>query len=214
MSDADGTWVTVVPKDETAKRELLGLRPPAWEYLLFGAELLRRLGEIEPKWRDYSLGYSMTVGPRIAQENLSPEFSERLSRLTFIASNIERVISLQAQSAAFGEPGASGDAALIEHMAGRLVQLYEQLIDWATEIRSLRLPSKASGLAELAVAMTAQPIQAVRDFVHRFVEDLERGLHQLASGESTSLTIEMRLTLEVDDDITDRWTRELKSAVR
>ncbi|MGH8542995.1 MAG: hypothetical protein ACREX3_05030 [Gammaproteobacteria bacterium] len=214
MNENSEEWITKVPRDRSGHLELLFTKPPYWEYLLFGTTLLVGLERAEPKWRDFQLGYSMMIGERIDQDGLLSEIDERFSRAMAIASNGERVVSQHAQLAAFGEPGHPGDVALIEHMGNRLITMYEQLLDWASEFRSLRLPERASRLPDMGAAFVAQPINAIRQFVIDFVSSLEKSLTKLAAGSDEHIQITMHLTFDLDSKTSKTFLKELKRATR
>ncbi len=207
--------VTQVPKDPSAVLELLGSRPPAWEWLYFASCLHEHLASVETKWRDYTLGYSMSLGPQIAKSQLADWASDMMSRATPIARNVEKVISAQAQVAAFGAPGESGDPALIDHMAGRLIGMYEQLLDWADDFRAARLPSGTDErLQEVGVMFVSQPIAAIRAFVSDYVVNLEEALNKLAVGLTEHLEIAMGLVFEIDPAVIKEFNALMKKAVR
>ncbi len=131
MTDSPESYVRQVPRDESGRLELLALRPPLWEYLLFGNVLYVSRSAYESRWRDFELGYTVKVGPVIQPNQIPSTIEERMSRGSAIVSNLERILAPTAQDRAFGNPGESGDAALIEHMAVRLIDLYALLLEWA-----------------------------------------------------------------------------------
>ena len=203
-----------VPRDPSARIELLALRPDAWEYLLFGAALNSGLMQTEAKWRDHQLGYTMNIGPIIAKSELVDAMNDRMTRVSAIAGNIERVISQRAQDAAFGLPGHPGDPELIEHMAGRVILLYEQLLDWVAEIRSLRVPENAASLPELGAALASQPILATRTFVQEFISALEDELAKAAKDPDYMIRISMAVAFDLDAGDSKGFIKALKRAVR
>jgi len=203
-----------VPRDASERLDLLSARPPGWEYILFGYALRLGLARTEVKWRDYHLGYTMEIGPAVALSEVLSSFSDRMSRVSAIIGNLEKVISAQAQEAAFGLPGSPGDAALIEHMGSRLMMMYEQLLDWAQDIRALRLPTPAKSLPEMAVAFIAQPVGETRDFVEQYIHRLETGLAARAAGSEEPINLVMTLKFEIAPAISRAYSRELKKVSR
>lgn len=147
MTDNAEHCIRQVPRDESGRLEVLALRPPFWEYLLFGNVLYVSRSAHEARWRDFQLGYTLIVGPAIEPTQVSDIMSERMSYASAITSNLERIVAPAAQARAFGNPGESGDAALIEHMAIRLIDLYALLLGWAENTRALQVPAPA-GTAE------------------------------------------------------------------
>ncbi|WP_350351931.1 hypothetical protein ABS642_01030 [Microbacterium sp. A8/3-1] len=203
--------VLKVPANETEMFDLLASRAPCWEYLLFGYYLRAGLQRTEVKWRDYTLGYTMSVGPRLGSDDVSAEISDRLSRMTPLVTNIDRIISPRAQETAFGLPGEEGDPDMIQHMADRLIQSYELVLDWADDFRSLRLPGE-SDLGDMGAQMAAQPLEAVRAFVFDYIAQVEQMMSDLADGKR-GLKLQMTIAFKVDDDLTRRVVAETKRLV-
>jgi hypothetical protein len=207
MTDSAEHYVRQVPRDESGRLELLATRPPLWEYLLFGNVLYVSRSAYEARWRDYQLGYSLKVGPLIEPTQILDMISERMSRAAAITSNLELILAPAAQERAFGNPGEPGDAALIEHMAVRLIDLYALLLEWAEETRALRVPDWAERLKGLAVSFVRQPLQRAHDFVDEFIAEIEQAIADLADG-SSQVTITMKLTFTIDDALVREFQKE------
>lgn len=203
---------TTVPRSETEKLELLTVKPSAWEYLLFGYYLRAGIGRAEEKWRDYSLGYTLKVGPVVEADDVPSFVSEHMSLASGLAENVERVMSQRAQELAFGLPGEPGDADMIEHMASRLVSLYEALLDWASDLLAVRFP-EGSNLGEMGSQLVSQPIEAVRAFSRSFVDDLEDGLRRLRDDPEQELNLQLTLSFEIDEAAADQMVAEVKRIV-
>ncbi len=214
MTDSPESYVRQVPRDESGRLELLALRPPLWEYLLFGNVLYVSRSAYESRWRDFELGYTVKVGPVIQPNQIPSTIEERMSRGSAIVSNLERILAPTAQDRAFGNPGESGDAALIEHMAVRLIDLYALLLEWAEDTRALRVPDWADRLKELAVSFVRQPLQYTHDFVDDFIANLEQAIADLAAGRKIPMVITMKLTFKIDDSIVREFERELRRVNR
>jgi hypothetical protein len=214
MTDSADPYIRQVPRDESGRLELLALRPPFWEYLLFGNVLYVSRYAYEARWRDFQLGYTLKVGPIIEPTQVLNMMGERLSYVLAITSNLERILAPAAQKRAFGDPGESGDAALIEHMATRLIDLYALLLEWAEDTRALRVPARAERLKELAVSYVRQSLQRTHDFVDEFITEIEQAIAKLADGKSSHLTVAMNLTFEIDDAIVREYQKEVRRAKR
>lgn len=214
MTDSAEYYIRQVPRDESGRLELLALRPPLWEYLLFGNVLYVSRSAYEARWRDFQLGYTLKVGPAIEPTQVSDIMSERMSYASAITSNLERIVAPVAQVRAFGNPGESGDAALIEHMAIRLIDLYALLLGWAEDTRALRVPAPAEQLKELAASFVQQSLQRTHDFVDEFITEIEQAIADLADGRSSHVTVTMDLTFEIDDAIVRRYQKELRRVKR
>jgi hypothetical protein len=202
--------ITKVPRDANAIRDLLSSRQGAWEFLLFAARLQEYRAAVEPKWRDYTLGYTLSLGPQVSADEIGPWTSDMMSRSTLIAKNLEKVISQQAQDAAFGLPAVNGDPELIDHMAKRLIGLYEQLIDWADDFRAARMPSGTERLKDLGVMFVSQPIAAVRAFVDDYTVSLENAMALLAAGSAEQIVIPMSIVFEIDPAVSEEFIELLE----
>ncbi|BCW12647.1 hypothetical protein NtRootA4_37080 [Arthrobacter sp. NtRootA4] len=207
--------VSRVPKDPSDMRNLLATKPPMWEYLLFAASLYEGKKRVEPKWRDYHLGLVTAQGIAVAEMEVIDVLQESLSRLEAIVGNLDRLMTKEAQLAAFGAPGEPGDGDFIKHLAGRVIDMYEGLIDWATQIRSTRFPDNAKHMAELAADYAAQPIAETRRFIDDVVKDLERVMDRLVSGErSDTITLEMPIVFVIPEPVLKAYKDGLKQIVR
>jgi hypothetical protein len=210
MSEGKDYPIQRVPRDESGRLELLALRPPLWEYLLFGNVLYRSRAVHEARWRDHQLGYTLQIGPVIEARQIPGVMSERFSSAITIARNLEAVVSPDAQLRAFGDSEESADPALIEHMAARLIDIYAFLLGWVEETRSLRVPEWAERIRELLIAHAAQPIQRTHEFVDEFIARLEQAIANLSAGKSDFEQISIHLKFEIPDDLTREFNKELK----
>jgi len=210
MSENKNYPIQIVPKDESGRLELLALRPPLWEYLLFGNVLHRARALHEARWRDFQLGYTLKIGPVIEPRQIPDVMAERFSHVGAITSNLEAILSPHAQVRAFGEPGEPGDPGLIEHMASRLIEVYALLLGWVEDTRSLRVPEWAERLKESAIAHATQPIERTHEFVDEFIESLERAIANLADGRTNNEDISMDITFTISDEITQEFELELE----
>jgi hypothetical protein len=214
MTESAERYVRQVPRDESGRLELLAVRPPLWEYLLFGNVLYLSRSAHEARWRDFQLGYSLKVGPVIELKQVPDMLSERMSYASAITGNLERILAPAAQARAFGDPGKSGDPVLIEHMARRLIDLYAQLLEWEEDTRAFRVPDPAKRLKELAASFAQQSLQRTHDFVDEFIASLEQAIAAVTDGEGGPITIKMSLTFEIDDAIVRELQNELQRLER
>jgi hypothetical protein len=199
-----------VPRDEAGRLELLAVRPRLWEYLLYGNALYAARAKYENRWRDHQLGYTLKVGAVVDPTNLMSVMIERSSHASAITRNLELVTSKAAHERAFGESEESADAALIEHMATRLMDLYGLLLDWVEETRALRVPDWAEHLKYLVASLMNQPLQRTHDFVDEYISSVEHAIDNLANGQTSTETINIDITYEIEDDLLQEIDRELR----
>lgn len=207
--------VTRVPKEPSDVRNLLAIKPPMWEYLLFAAYLYEGKKKVEPKWRDYHLGLVTSQGLSVSDDDLVDVLRDSMSRLSATVANLDRLMTKEAQRTAFGDPGDPGEADFIKHLTSRTIDMYEGLIDWATQARSWRLPKKAEHMAELTAAYAAQPIAETRRFIDDVVKDLEDVMDRLASGEKTdTIRLEMPIVFDIPSSVMKAYKAGMKKALR
>jgi len=217
VSDAPGATkpkpdILRVPRTPAQQRELLAQRPPAWEYLLYGGVLWQRRNALEEKWRDHELGYASRTGQHYDRFEVFTFLQNSLSDLAACPENILKMLSTNAQLRAFGAPGEPGNAELIEHIATRLVGIYEQMMDVASTLRGAGVPEELSEVMEATARLADQPLKEIRDFIDHYVAEVDTLPERLTNGEDVRIT--MDLTLTIDDEASANQAREMDRARR
>ncbi|MGP4014002.1 toll/interleukin-1 receptor domain-containing protein [Streptomyces sp. 4N124] len=201
-----------VPRTPDEQRELLAQRPPAWEYLLYGGVLWQRRNALEAKWRDHELGYASRTGQHYEISQVFTFLQNSLSDLAACPVNILKMLSTEAQLRAFGARGEPGNAELIEHIATRLVGIYEQMMDVASALRGAGVPEELSEVMEATARLADQPLKEIRDFIDRFVAEADSVPERIAGGKNLEITLD--LTMTIDDEALERQTNEMDRARR
>jgi len=201
-----------VPRAPEQQRELLARRPDGWEYLLYAGVLWQRRQALEPKWRDHELGYARRTGQHLDSRQTLSFLNNAFDDLTACGPNIERMLAPNAQERAFGPLGQPGDPALIEHIATRLVGIYEEMLDIAAALRATGVPEEMEPLMQAAAQLTDTPLREVRDFIDQFVASADSLPERLALNQP--IIIELTLTLTIDEEALKSFQREMKRAKR
>lgn len=152
----DGDWARLVSE-----------RPDFWEYRLFAGLLAQGKADLESKWHDHEM--RLPRGPRQELDAASaPDFVAReMSWLITQIRPIDRLLSPSVMSLAFGAPGEHGDPARIEHVARRLLEIYEGLLDWAASVRNIPATPSVTVYLEATAHVVDQPLREMREFVAR-----------------------------------------------
>lgn len=213
LADAPGIvaplpTVTGVPRNVDEQRQLLSERPPAWEFLFYASILLQRRADIEEKWRDHEIRYAPRTGKYLDDRNAIEYLTSATDEVMAIAGQLDRVLDSDAQEAAFGAPGEAGNPERIEHLATRLIGVYEDFIDWARNLRGTGVPSELRNTFELAARLVDLPVRQVRDMVDYYVSTIEQVPEKLLRGEDVRL--EMTLKLDIDDATLSAFAQDLK----
>jgi hypothetical protein len=201
-----------VPRTSDQQRELLAQRPSAWEYLLYAGVLWRRREALEPKWRDHELGYARRTGQHFDDRAAIDFLGNAFHDLKTFGPNILKMLDHRAQVRAFGPPGQPGDPALIEHIATRLVEVYEDTLDIAATLRGAGVSDEIEPLMEAAARLTDTPLGEIRDFIDELVTIADSLPERLAASKPT--TIELELTLTINDEALQNLEREFERTKR
>jgi hypothetical protein len=189
--------IDAVPRTTDEEATLLRVRPDGWEYLLFASVLRRRMNALERKYRDHELRFARpTQGSRLTEPDAMAFLTAAFGEAGVLVGNVNRVLDTAAQERAFGPPGESGDAVQIEHLAERLIDVYESLIDWAARLRGTQVDDEFERALELASRFVDLPIQQFRDFVNRVVAEMDRVPALLRTNEPVRLSLTLVVSIE------------------
>lgn len=199
-----------VPRSHSEESQLLATRQPGWEYLFFGAVLLRQKDELEAKW----LAHEVHVRVAAAEPISAAEAIDRLSRVLpearAIVEKLTQSLTPEAQEKAFGKAGESGDPQQIEHLAEAIVGGYNDLLDWSARLREEGVPDVLHAVFEAASSVADAPLREFREFVDRCVAEFDK-LPTAVRGQAP-IGGTLTLTLRIDDTALGRFEDELRDA--
>lgn len=184
-----------VPRDPQEQLALVSQKPPAWEYLLFAGVLSQGKERLEPKWRDFRSGHARRTGRYLDSKSSMIYLGGIWTDSIAIVEGMDKALEEGAQIEAFGAPGHPGDPASIEYLAMRIVTSYEDLLDWAADIRGSIYPDEMKTAFELAARVAIQPVNEIRAFIDQAAADIGR-ISQLLS-EPDPQPISLILTLKL-----------------
>jgi TIR domain len=199
-----------VPRTPEQQRRLLDQRPPGWEYLLFAGVLAQGKDALEPKWRDHQLRYAHPSGISLDDSEVMAFHSAALNEAQAYAGNVTKVLNRQTTEWAFGTPRTSGDPANIEYLGKRLIEIYEDFLDWSARIRGVTIPADFRRLFDITARFMDTPISEIRDFIDHYVSEAERLPEKLASDDDTPIAMTFELVLSIDDRTVAEGNRELR----
>lgn len=204
---------TKVPRSKEAIQALITERVGLWEYRLYAGLLRVNLDELEPKYRDHVMGYARSNATVVTKETLQERVQAETGSLMTSIENFNRVLSSEVQEAAFGRPGEPGEVDHIVHLAQRFVSVYEDLMDWSTNVRGMVAVGEHTRASLQALAKaTNQPLRAMRSFVDDFVTEMDTIEERIAAGE-TGIEIEMVIKLDLDETVSSEILSEVEAAL-
>jgi TIR domain len=198
------------PRTLEQKRELLAQRPEAWEYLLYSGVLWQQRQALESKWRDHELGYARRTGQHLDDSEALTLLSSSMKDLSVCMANMLKMLDPQARERAFGLPGQNGNPALIEHIATRFIEVYEEVLDIAARLRGTGVSNNMAPVMDTAAHLTDTPLKEIRDFIDQIVVETDNIPDRLALDEPIVITL--TLTLTIDDEVKNRLEREMEQA--
>lgn len=210
-TDPDGT-PTAVPRTDAAVQRVLSERPELWELLFFAGLLLHGKDTLEEKWFDHEMQLPNRHGEHLNLNHSVTEIREAFDELSAIVERLTKVLQPEAELKAFGAPGEPGDPRRIENLASHVIRSYERLLDWAAELRGLRVPDVARRMIDLAASLADQPILEIRAFIDEVVSTVEGLPALMATNEPVK--VELTLTVTVPDESVDGFSAALKALER
>ena len=188
-----------VPDTDQERSLLLATRPALWEYLLFASDLRRGMRKLDPKWRDHELRYRRPHGDELDDPGALQLLNRSLAQATLLTSNVTRVLDPVAVDRAFGPVGQPGDADRIEHLADRLTETCEALLDWAAELRGALVPDRWRDAVEALCRLADQPLHEIRDFASLTVTTIDDLPTWRRDHPDEHRLVQLQLTLTIDD---------------
>jgi hypothetical protein len=197
-----------VPRTAEEEATLLRARPDGWEYLLFAAVLLREMNALAPKYRDHEIGFAAPhQGPVLDARTVMDVLGGAMNEASALVANINRAFDASAQERAFGVLGQPGDPERIEHLASRVIAVYEGLLDWAARVRGLPVEDELTRLMDIVGHFVDLPIEQFREFVAHAVAEMDRLPALLAADEPASF--QLSLTVEMDEALLGQHEAEM-----
>ncbi|MFP6849656.1 MAG: DUF4062 domain-containing protein [Pseudomonas sp.] len=181
-------------------------KPKGWEWLLFAQILSDEIASHNSKRLDTELGISF--GDPTILEEVESITTWVSSRFAWIANTIEQLS--RALNTGFikavGEPGEPGDIKRIAHLAKRVGDGYEQLLDWKLQFLRASYSDEFEKLIKLASDFSSNAIQEIEEFSEKLYSTIERHIQEADSYEEGTI-VTITLTLTVPD--TDPFSKEI-----
>lgn len=165
--------LTRTPRKDTELEQLINEKPPGWEYLLFAGTMYIEKLKIESKWHDFEMKYGRRTGLHFSDREAVTYLSNKWSDLAPAIDGASKALADDVRLKAFGPEGQPGDVDRIIHMAKHVVGAYEQMLDWAADLRGAGVSELLGNLYEAAAEASRQPISEFRDFVDSTVKQFD-----------------------------------------
>lgn len=214
-----------VPRTTAERDALLRERPDGWELLLFGALLLEKEHELEPRWEAVGTHEFLAAGQEPSETNdpvvaaqrvqaahkASEWLTAHLGRVTEIVSQIDRTMTAERSEQAFGKLGEPGDPYEIGRFAADVIKPYRELLDWVDELDAEQPPASVEGVYRAARQFALQPLQQFRAYIADLVRNFDDLPAALREGRPVGGTY--TLTLQLDNGALERFNQEMQQSL-
>jgi hypothetical protein len=164
-------------------------RPLGWEYLVFAKILQERMSAHRQKRLDIELGLPTA---ELRQFSDIPEAlnwaANKFPQLSHIISGISKAMG-SAIAKAVGEPGQPGDIERIEHLATRIAEVYERILDWTLEFHSLDVDPVLERFMSLASQLSSNALREIEEFSDSLFGRIKHALDHHKPGDSVEFTL-------------------------
>ncbi|MCG6480992.1 DUF4062 domain-containing protein [Vibrio parahaemolyticus] len=186
-------------------------RPDGWEHLLFAFLCKAYLERLEHKKFDLEYGISFNDVVVIEQPQdvfdwITVHNNEmlKLIRLTTTLVN-------EAAMKSFGEPGEEGDYRKIQYVCQRLLEVYEQIINWKLSFTTLDVNGDFEPILKVLSGFADDPLAKIEQFVNRVSVEIPKALESIGHSDE-HVTLDFTFVLESPD--VDSFNRELEKISR
>lgn len=186
-------------------------KPRGWEWLLFAQILQDKIQSFSSKRLDVELGVSL--GEPVVLNEIHEVASWVSSRFGWISRTITQLAKALNTGfvKAVGEPGEPGDIKRIIHLASRVAEGYEQLLDWKLQFLRVSVDEDFERLIRIASEYSTNAIEEMEEFSSNLYSTLEGHLANAHTyEEGTVITLELTLTAPENEEL----DRELKRLSR
>ena len=174
--DDDGRPLAAIARTDGEIAVLVRDKPPCWEQALFASVLLQRQAPLLPRLRDSELGFTPAhTIPVFSGPDLASRLYGLIDDMLLTAQQLESFTAAPAFMAAFGEPHdqSGADPAAIKHIANRLMDYHDRLLDISERCRELAPPSQYADVLADCARLLDTPLQSYREFITEYVEIIE-----------------------------------------
>ena len=204
-------WDGRTPRSREHIEQLLREKPVGWEYLLYAGTFRVGVESRGLKYRDHELRFARRSSQRLDAAEAVAYVPAALDRARAMVTPIERLFEKSAQERAFGLPGVAGDPERITHLAERILTVYEDLMDWAADLRGITVPAAYEELFEVLAETVDEPIEEFRQFVVDVSEMADQiAVHAAKPEPKEPLELEVTLKLTIGQHAVDRVTAAIK----
>jgi hypothetical protein len=202
--------ITQTPITQLEQERLLMEKPDYWSYLYFGSILVVGRKELEGKWLNHKFKFARPSGIGYSHDEALHQLRIIFPQLIKTIDGLANLVNENAPIA-FGSNPQEGDEATIKFIATRILNSYEDMLDWASRLRSATYPNAYEGVILAAAHMVDEPLDGIRNFIDTVHTQGDR-IYPYITGphKDDDLEISMTLKLSVNAKHEKDFNREMK----
>ncbi|MER7556789.1 TIR domain-containing protein [Nocardioides sp. NPDC126508] len=205
-----------VPQTPDELQDLITLRPDFWEFWLYAGTLKLGIKALEGKYLDYEMGYAKPTGRSYKGRDAYEFLRSTNTNALALINSFNTVLDGDAWVRAFGLPGEPGDPERIQHMAQRLLDVYEGFLDEAARLLGSTVPDSFRRAQSAAAKYGKDPIEKIRALVTEFAETANRLPEMSAEHDDDQngpLKVTMKITVDLDERVNDDFIEGLREGI-
>jgi TIR domain len=214
----DGESMFEIPAMSEQQSQLLRDRPDWWEHRLYAGVLLQGRIELEDKWQDHQLRLPRGARRDVDDASFAETLKRELGWMRRQVSAMDRIFASEITEKAFGPRGESGDPLLIRRIAEGVIRIYEALMDWAANLRTMSVDEDYEEIVELTARMADGPVRQIHDFIQLVADQiaripvLEKAAAEEGATEESPAVLTLSLTLSLDEGVQEELHAALARA--
>jgi hypothetical protein len=210
---------------ESARAQNLAIeRPPFWEYLLTLELLAPKLRHVRRKYDDVRSGRTVQKTRILSGKDFYRVMRERMNDLSSWMTVFKSCIELEIP-ASWGKTGEPGDPVEIKHAADKFISAANNLVEWETEVLSLKPPDIFERLQSLLTGVTSRFLESMEEFSRALGEPVARGnpepgqvinlnlVIDFPEGKIDEMTLEMERVTNLIKRDPERWVDQWNDAL-
>ena len=215
--EEDQRPIATIARTDGELAALVRDRPSCWPQALFVSVLVQRQTPLLPRLRDSELGFTpVHTVPVFSGPELARRLRGLIDDMLLAAQQLENFTLAPAFMAAFGDPGddSTADPEAIKHIANRLMDYHERLLDISEQCRELAPPSQFADAVSDCARLLDSPLQSYREFITELVEVVESLPKVFEHASGTVHLGAVVLDIDFDERLRKRVFRRLDALAR
>lgn len=186
-------------------------KPDGWEYLLFAFLCKAYLDRLEHKKFDLEYGISFNDVVVIEQPQDVFDWIKAHNNEMLKLIRLTTTLVNDAVMKSFGEPGKEGDYRKIQHVCQRLLEVYEQIVNWKLSFTTLEVNEDFEPILKVLSGFADDPLAKIEQFVNRVHIEIPEALENIAHSDEH---VKLDFTFVLESPDVDSFNQELEKIGR